>query len=186
MSKYILFDVDATGSMDGATDFTLPRPLAAPNANTGQIVVPVTSGTGSLGLLSQDDPTMRELVGTGGFWLRAVALNNQQASVTRFLVGLTQPKPSLGPPTIFQTWPIFAGITNALVNGQRTVRRGVYVPPGWRIVFRADDGNPLAAGVQDGPYQVAVELETLPKTKDVARAIRSQDFPREPITIDTT
>jgi hypothetical protein len=186
MPKYIVFQVDATGACDGATPFTLPTTLAAPDADTGQQAVPVNAATGNLGLLSQADPTFRHLVGTGGFWIRGLQLSTGNVAVTRFLVGLTQPKPSLGPPTIFQTAPIFAGPANANVTNQPLIRRGVYVPAGWRIAFRADDGNPLAGGVVVGPYNISLEFETLPATKDAARAIRTTDYQRLPIAIDTT
>ncbi len=164
----LLFDVSTAGSFDGATSFVLPDPLPARNSS-GQHVIPVTSAAGLI-----DPDSIEALVGPG-YWIRSAALNNQNASVIQVLVGLTQPKPSLAGNAI--TTAIFQQFGNPEVNGQRPIRRGPFVPPGFIIqLFCADGGGTPVVG----PYELALELETLPRIEDTARAIRSQEFPPLP------
>lgn len=171
----LLFDVSAAGSFDGITNFVVPSPLPARNA-AGQHVISVDS---AIGLLDPD--SIQALVGAG-YWLRSVSIDNQNASVIQALVGLTQPKPSLAVSGNAITHPLFVqfGSDDTAVNTQRTIRRGPFVPPGFIIqLFVADvGGTPVV-----GPYQLAMELESLPLTTDTARAIRSQEFPSSPVTV---
>ena len=172
--KALLFDVSAAGRFDGVTSFSLPTALPTPSA-TGQYVIPVTT---SVGLL---DPTsISQLMGERGYWIRSAALNNQNVAVIRAMLAFTQPKPSLSVGGNAISHPIYLQTSNAAVNNQAPIRRGPFVPPGWIIQFLCDDGagTPVA-----GPYQVALELETLPRPADAARAIRSQEFPTLPVAI---
>lgn len=171
--KAFLFDVSVAGSFDGTTNFVLPSPLPEQNA-AGQYVIPVTTAAGLL------DPTSIESLMGEEYWIRTVTLDNQNVNVIQALVGLTQPKPSLLVSGNQITTPIFIKFGNALVNGQRVIRRGPFVPPGFIIQLRCDDG---AGTPVVGPYQLVLELETLPQPKDAARAIRSQEFAALPVAI---
>ncbi len=169
-TRTFLFDSDATGRFDGTTFFNLPVPLPAPSGVTGQTVIPVSAaGSGPVGRLSQADPTFRNLVGTGGFWLRSVAINSQTGDINSVFVCIGQPQPTLliGGNRILQTDPVFTvgGFVN--VQGVQFRRQGPYVPAGWEIILHCD---------QDGIVQIAIEIETLPKTADAARAIKAQKF----------
>ncbi len=168
----LLFDVSAAGSFDGVTEFSLPA-LPAQNSS-GQFVIPVTT---PIGLLDPD--SIEALVGAG-YWIRSAALNNQNAAVIQTLLGLTQPKPSLAVGGNAITTPLFVQFGNPEVNAQRPIRRGPFVPPGFIIqLFCGDAGGAPVVG----PYELALELETLPTIQDTARAIRSQEFPPLPVTI---
>ena len=169
----LLFDVSASGSFDGITNFEIPSPLPARNS-AGQHVIAVDA---PIGLLDPD--SIQALVGAG-YWIRSAALNNQNVAVIQALVGLTQPKPSLSVGGDAITHPIFFPFGNDQVNAQPAIRRGPFVPPGFIVqLFCADiGGTPVV-----GPYELALELESLPRTVDTARAIRSQEFPSLPVTI---
>ena len=172
--KALLFDVTAAGSFDGSTSFSLPTALPIPSA-TGQYVIPVIVASGQL-----DPASVSRLMGDRGYWIRSAAINNQNVAVIRAMLAITQPKPSLVVGGNSISHPIFLQGTNAAVNAQAPIRRGPFVPPGWIIQVVCDDGagTPIV-----GPYQLALELETLPGPADSARAIRSQEFPTLPVTI---
>lgn len=172
--KALLFDVSAAGRFDGATSFSLPTTLPVQNAN-GQYVIPITAAAGQL-----DPASLSLLMGDRGFWIRSASIDNNNVAVLRAMLGITQPKPSLAVGGNAISHPVFLQATNPTVNGQVPVRRGPYVPPGWILTFVCDDGAGTAIA---GPYQVYVELETLPCLEDSARAIRSQPFPVVPVTI---
>jgi hypothetical protein len=172
--KALLFDVSDAGSFDGSTSFELPTILPSPGV-TGQVVIPVTTPSGLL-----DPGSVSLLMGEKGFWIRSAAINNQNGSVTRAMLAITQPKPSLDVSGNAISHPIFLQASNASVNAQPPIRRGPFVPPGWIIQFLCDDG---AGTPVVGPYQFALELETLPRPADAARAITSQEFPGVPATI---
>ena len=172
--KAILFDVTAAGSFDGSTSFSLPTALPVPGA-TGQYTISVTSASGLL------DPTsVSLLMGNSGYWIRSAAINNQNVAVIRAMLALVQPQPALTVGGNVISHPIFLKNTNVLVNGQAPIERGPFVPPGWTIQLLCDDG---AGTPVVGPYQIALELETLPLPADAARAIRSQEFPVLPVAI---
>lgn len=172
--KALLFDVAVAGSFDGSTSFSLPAALPTQSA-TGQYVIPITAASGLL-----DPASVALLMGQRGYWIRSAALNNQNVNVIRAMLAITQPKPSLAVGGNSISHPIFLQGTNAAVNDQAPIRRGPFVPPGWIIQVLCDDGagTPIV-----GPYQLALELETLPQPADAARAIRSQEFPTLPVTI---
>ena len=173
--KALLFDVTAAGSFDGSTSFSIPSPLPAQGA-TGQYVIPVIVASGLL-----EPASVANLVGEKGYWIRSAALNNQNTpAVVRAMLALTQPKPSIAVAGNAISHPIFLASTAVAVDAQAAIRRGPYVPPGFIIQILCDDG---AGTPVVGPYQLLLELETLPLPKDAARAIRSQEFPALPVTI---
>lgn len=169
----LLFEVSAAGSFDGSTSFSLPDPLPARNGS-GYHVIPITSPVGLL-----DPDSVQELVGSP-YWIRSASFSNQNGTSLRILLGLTQPKPSLAVGGNAITTPIFVQNTFQFVQEQRPIRMGPYVPPGFIIQALVDNnaGTPIV-----GPYELALELQTLPTTEDAARAIRSQEFPALPVTI---
>ena len=168
-TRTFLFDSDAAGRFDGTTFFNLPVPLAAPSGVTGQTVIPVDAASGPVGRLSQADPTFRNLVGSGGFWLRSVAINSQTGDINSVIVAIGQPQPTLliGGTRIMQADPVRTVGGFANVQGIQFRRQGPYVPAGWEIILHCD---------QPGILQIAIEIETLPKTADAARAIKAQKF----------
>ena len=172
--KALLFDVTAAGSFDGSTSFSLPSALPVPGS-TGQYTIPVTTPSGQL-----DPSSVAQLMGERGYWIRSAAIDNQNPAVNRAMLAITQPKPSLTVGGNSIGHPIFLRTTSATVNSQAPIRRGPFVPPCWIIQLLCDDGagTPVA-----GPYQIAIELETLPSVADAARAIRSQEFPTLPAAI---
>lgn len=172
--KAFLFDVSVAGSFDGATSFSFPSPLPTPGA-TGQYVIPVTAAAGLL-----DPSSVQLLMGQGTYWIRSLAINNGNAAVIRAMVALTQPKPSIAVAGNAISHPIFLQTTNPLVDAQVPIQRGPVVPPGWIIQLLCDDG---AGTPVVGPYQLLLELETLPGVADAARAIRSQEFWGQPVTL---
>jgi hypothetical protein len=116
-----------------------------------------------------------------GFWIRSASISiSGNASVIRAMLALTQPKPSLNVGGNAISHPIFLQDSNGAVEAQAPIRRGPFVPPGWIIQLLCDDG---AGTPVLGPYQLALELESLPAVSDAARVIRSQDFPVLPVTI---
>lgn len=172
--KAFLFDVSAAGSFNGTTDFSLPSPLPTQSA-TGQYVIPIITAVGRL------NPTsIGNVIGQGMYWIRALSINNQNAAVIRAMVSLQQPKPSISVGGADISHPIFLQSTNAAVDAQPPIRRGPIVPAGWLISLLCDDGagTPIV-----GPYQVVLELESLPSPADAARAIRSTEFAGQPVTI---
>jgi hypothetical protein len=173
--KALIFDVTAAGSFDGSTSFELPAQLPAPGV-TGQVQIEVAVAAGLL------DPTsISRLVGQNGFWIRSASISiSGNASVIRAMLALTQPKPSLNVGGNAISHPIFLQDSNGAVEAQAPIRRGPFVPPGWIIQLLCDDG---AGTPVLGPYQLALELESLPAVSDAARVIRSQDFPVLPVTI---
>lgn len=172
--KAFLFDVSAAGSFDGSTSFSFPSPLPTPGAN-GQVTIPVTAAAGRL-----DPDSVATLMGQGTYWIRSAAIDNSNVAVIRAMIGITQPKPSIAVAGNAIVHPIFLQTTNAQVNGQVPIERGCVVPPGFIITLLCDDG---AGTPVVGPYQVLLELETLPGAADSARAIRSQEFWGAPVTI---
>lgn len=172
--KALLFNVTAAGSFDGSTSFSLPIPLPVQNAS-GQYVIPVTVASGLL-----DPSSVSLLMGERGYWVRSVAINNQNGAVARVMIAYTQPKPSLTVGGNIISHPILLQTSGSAVNGQVPVRRGPFMPPGFILQFLFDDG---AGTPVVGPYSVALELETLPEAADAARAIRSQEFPTLPAVI---
>ena len=172
--KAFLFDVTAAGSFDGTTDFSLPSPLPT-QGTTGQYTIPVTVAAGRL-----NADSIGNVIGQGMYWIRALSINNSNAAVIRAMVSLQQPKPSISVSGNDISHPIFLQSTNALVDAQPPIRRGPVVPPGWLISLLCDDG---AGTPVVGPYQVVLELESLPQPADAARAIRSMEYPGQPVTI---
>jgi hypothetical protein len=172
--KALYFRVTAAGSFDGSTEFSLPVPLPTPGA-TGQYFITIATPSG---LISPS--SVEALMGSRGYWIRSAAFSNSNPAVTRAMLGITQPKPSLSVGGNAITHPIFIQETQSTVNSQPPIFRGPFVPPGFIIQIVCDDG---AGTPVVGPYTLALELETLPELADSARAIRSQEFPALPATI---
>jgi len=120
------FRITISGIVDGTTVVSIPDPLPAQDAD-GVVEFTVSA----FGIL--DPGRLRELLGAQGMWLVAAGVT-ADAGVTAVSLGLVRPS------SFTDMQAIYDGVAPA---DALPIRKGPYIPQGWRLRATAFDAGGL-------------------------------------------